>query len=104
MTLREVGSTLERLGSATLTQLAAELGASPREVEMLLEFWTRRGNVTRCSAIASGACGTSCTRCPLGVARADGRAEDGAASVATVYEWRDRPDRAAATAAGDAAN
>ena len=98
MTLREVGSTLERLGSATLTQLAAELGASPREVEMLLEFWTRRGNVTRCSAIASGACGTSCTRCPLGVARASGTGRDEAASRTTVYEWCSRPREAAARA------
>jgi hypothetical protein len=90
VTLRDVGSTLERLGSATLTQLAAELSASPRDVEVLLEFWERRGNVRRCSMIATSACGTTCTRCPLGKpsSKPARRAEQPVGRVdASVYEW-----------------
>ena len=92
MTLTSVRSALTRLGAATLAQLAAELSASPPDVDALLEFWERRGNVRRCATVLTTGCGTSCRRCPLGAA-AEGaalsRAPDpvprGAAPV--VYEW-----------------
>lgn len=92
MTLRDVGRALERLEAATLTQLAAELGASPGEVEVLLEFWERRGNVRRCDLQATTACGTTCRACPIGGSRAtptDAPPGDRAGAT-TVYEWVNR--------------
>ncbi len=90
MTLRDVGRALEHLEAATLTQLAAELGASPREVEVLLEFWERRGDARRCTHQATTACGTTCRACPIGSAPA-GRGADGASprrdGGTVVYEW-----------------
>ena len=90
MTLREVGSALERLGTATLTQLAAELGTSPREVDVLLDFWERRGDVRRCDLQATSACGTRCRACPIGSARttsATAQPGEPGAGATAVYEW-----------------
>ena len=104
MTLRELGSTLERMKAATLTQLAAEMGASPREIEPLLAFWEHRGNVRRCSRPQASGCGTRCRACPLGRGSAPGRKKGGRTGAdtratgrmtagvatlqsATVYEW-----------------
>ena len=97
MTLREVGSALERLGTATLTQLAAEIGQPPREVEVLLEFWERRGNARRCDLQATTACGTACRACPVGSARTGATAAPArppAGGATTVYEWVRRERRA----------
>ncbi|MFW5745750.1 MAG: FeoC-like transcriptional regulator [Spirochaetota bacterium] len=92
MTLRDVGSTLERLEAATLTQLAAELGASPHDVEVLLDFWIRRGDVRRCTMEATSACGTSCRACPIGTSRTQGARTTGPGASRrsrrpVVYEW-----------------
>lgn len=101
MMLREVGSVLQRLGAATLTQLAVELSARPSEVAPLLEFWERRGDVRRCARETTPVCGRSCRRCPIG---ARGPASPATASRgsdaragAIVYEWV-RPARSSPAA------
>ncbi len=66
MRLRTVASALKRMRAATLTQLAAELATTPRELEPLLAFWEHRGNVRRCASPQTRGCGTTCRACPLG--------------------------------------
>ena len=66
VTLRTVGDALRQMQVATLTQLAADLAAPPREVEAMLAFWERRGNVRRCQTQAALGCGTACHGCPVG--------------------------------------
>ncbi|MFW5690089.1 MAG: FeoC-like transcriptional regulator [Spirochaetota bacterium] len=83
MTLREVGSALRRMQAATLSQLAAELASTPREIEPLLAFWEHRGDVRRCGSPEAAGCGTSCRSCPIGRTP---RSQD-VARRAEVYEW-----------------
>lgn len=66
MILRQVGDVLKDLEAATVGQLAAELSVSRAEVESALDFWIHRGDVRRCESVAGPACGTTCTRCPIG--------------------------------------
>ena len=88
MTLTDLRTALRGLGAASLTQLAAELGSSPREVALLLEFWQRRGDVRTCTAIAGPACGTTCRACPVGAApRGASCGATATAQAPVVYEW-----------------
>jgi hypothetical protein len=57
---------LKSLKAATASQLAADLSLGRTEVETALEFWVRRGDVQTCAGITGPACGTSCTKCPIG--------------------------------------
>lgn len=84
--LRDVAEALRRLGAATLSQLAAEVGGTATGVEHLLAFWQRRGNVRTCADPTQAGCGTTCRACPLGrTPRSAARAHRGGAP--TVYEW-----------------
>lgn len=78
--LRDVAEALRRLGAATLSQLAAEVGGTATEVERLLSFWERRGDVHTCRDPQTAGCGTSCRACPLG-------RTPRARPAAVVYEW-----------------
>ena len=86
MTLRSVGDALRTMKAATLRQLAAELAASPREVEALLAFWEHRGNVKRCASPQASGCGTACRACPIG-STPGGAPAMREESQAVVYEW-----------------
>ncbi|MFP4643722.1 MAG: FeoC-like transcriptional regulator [Spirochaetales bacterium] len=90
--LRDVRSSLKALEVASASQLAAELHAPRGDVEMALEFWIQRGNVRVCRQTDTKACGTSCTRCPIGAlsrnVQTDARLlPRNTVSPATVYEW-----------------
>ncbi len=87
MTLRDVAAALERMKAATLTQLAAELEAPPREVEPLLDFWERRGTIRRCADSLTGGCGSTCRACPLAQRRPSVEMRTPPQRTAVVYEW-----------------
>ena len=78
--------------AATASQLAAEVSAGRSEVEAALDFWVRRGDVNVCEDSSAPACGTTCTRCPIGSmpkARSARRrsAQSRSVSSPVVYEW-----------------
>ncbi|MFP4114896.1 MAG: FeoC-like transcriptional regulator [Spirochaetota bacterium] len=90
MKLRTVAATLEELGAATVSQLAAELNVTRHELEPALAFWEHRGDIRRCRRMGAAACGTSCTKCPIGQGQTNvPRAARPRAAVDTVvvYEW-----------------
>lgn len=87
MTLRKVGTTLQTLRAASLGQLAAELSAPRSDVESALSFWIRRGDVRLCEAGAEPACGTTCTKCPLGRSPKMMETAGRGATGPHVYEW-----------------
>ena len=66
MILTRVKHGLRSLQAATASQLAAELSLGRRDVEVALEFWVNRGDVRACEESVGPACGTSCTKCPIG--------------------------------------
>jgi hypothetical protein len=66
MILTRVKHGLKSLKAATASQLAADLSLSRADVETALEFWVRRGDVQICAGITGPACGTACTKCPIG--------------------------------------
>lgn len=66
MILRDVRHTLKRLEAASATQLAADLHMRRSDVEAALDYWIQRGNVRVCQHSRAQACGTTCTRCPIG--------------------------------------
>lgn len=93
MIVRQTKKALSDSGSATLSQLAAELGASRPVVAAALDFWVKRGQV-RIRRIAeapefavAGCSPVSCSGCPL-VPLCTTRAgsADGAMPIA-IYEW-----------------
>ncbi|MFO8065364.1 MAG: FeoC-like transcriptional regulator [Spirochaetota bacterium] len=87
MILQDVRRRLKTMEGATASQLAAELSAGRSEVEAALDFWIRRGDVTRCEDSSSPACGTSCTRCPIGSLPKASSARRRSAPSPVVYEW-----------------
>jgi len=89
MILTRVKHGLKTLKAATASQLAADLSLGRTEVETALEFWVRRGDVQVCAGITGPACGTSCTKCPIGQlpkTRGKTRARP-RAGTPIVYEW-----------------
>ncbi len=66
MILARVKHGLRSLQAATASQLAAELSLGRKDVEFALEFWVNRGDVRACEESVGPACGTSCTKCPIG--------------------------------------
>lgn len=66
MILTRVKHGLKSLKAATASQLAADLALRRADVETALEFWVRRGDVQICAGVTGPACGTSCTKCPIG--------------------------------------
>ncbi|NBB90909.1 MAG: hypothetical protein GVY23_06845 [Spirochaetes bacterium] len=66
MILTRVKHGLRSLEAATASQLAAELSLGRRDVAIALEFWINRGDVRACEESVGPACGTSCTKCPIG--------------------------------------
>lgn len=92
MILRDVRHTLKDLEAASASRLAAELHMRRSEVETALEFWIQRGNVRVCRHTASPACGTTCTRCPIGKVPRKSQGDPGLTPRASVtptvvYEW-----------------
>jgi hypothetical protein len=103
MILARVKHGLRSLQAATASQLAAELSLGRKDVEVALEFWVNRGDVRACEESVGPACGTSCTKCPIGqlpktrrAAAADGAETTGRRPVGpgltgggspVVYEW-----------------
>ncbi|MFP4068297.1 MAG: FeoC-like transcriptional regulator [Spirochaetaceae bacterium] len=66
MILTRVKRGLKTMKAATASQLAADLSLARKDVEAVLDFWVHRGDVRACEERVGPACGTTCTKCPIG--------------------------------------
>lgn len=73
MILGELRDYLRERRQATLADLANHFRASPEAVRGMLDFWVRKGCISRHAV--SAACGSSCRRCAI--------------EVTEIYAWRD---------------
>lgn len=93
MIVRDAKAALLKSGSATLSQIAAELGQSKAMVAAALDYWVSRGQarilrVGEAPEFAPATCSpVSCSHCPL-VPLCTGRGgTDRAEQPAAIYVW-----------------
>ena len=78
MILSDIKRYLEGRGQATLADIANHFNADPEAVRGMLEYWMRKGKVSR--QTINAACGSSCTKCD--------------SAVTEIFRWgNDKPDQ-----------
>ena len=87
MILREVADALAERGSATFSQIVADVRGDRGVVAECLDWWRRRGQVRVEEApLTGGTCATHCSGCPLITACSTG--DSAAQTEATVFVWQ----------------